>query len=223
MRYTVGTPSLHCGGYNRVRILRGLHRDTEDPEWANQERQRTMRAKWLSVWTILSLAVAATGACRADEGGDPEITRLRAEVKELEADNKALRAEVARLKGEVSRVPGGKSEEARLATDVRLLTHLAGALEKEPKNPNLRLDTRALAERLAPRCPCRLVWEVLLKTDALKDGLSVREAEKLLGPATGKSDTHVEWYVNPEGRHVAPYLRAEVTKDGLAAWKLGNR
>ncbi|MBI1914575.1 MAG: hypothetical protein HYS12_07530 [Planctomycetes bacterium] len=154
---------------------------------------------------------------------DDETANLKLRVQQLEAEVKALREELARLKGELHNVPGGKSEEARLATDVRLLMHLAKALEKEPKNLDLRLDTAALAKRVAPRRPCRLVWEVLLKTDTLKDGLSLQEAEKLLGPPTDKSDSHVGWYFNPDNRHVAPYLRAKDTKEGLAEWKIVNR
>jgi hypothetical protein len=49
------------------------------------------------------------------------------------------------------------------------------------------------------------------------------DAEKLLGPPTEKSDRQVGWYFNPLNRHVAPYLCAEVTKEGLAEWKLSNR
>jgi cell division protein FtsB len=154
---------------------------------------------------------------------DDEKAQLRQRAQQLEAETKALREEVSRLKNELTKVPGGKSEEARLATDLRLLLHLAKALEKEPKNLDLRLDTAALAKRLAPRSPSRLVWDVLLKTQTLKDGVSIEEAEKTLGPPTERSDSHIGWYFNPTDRHVAPYLRAKLTKEGLADWKLANR
>ena len=47
--------------------------------------------------------------------------------------------------------------------------------------------------------------------------------EKLLGPPTSKDDGQVEWYSNPQRRHVAPYLRATVTESGLKDWRRGNR
>jgi hypothetical protein len=155
---------------------------------------------------------------------DEDVARLRARVEQLEAENKALRAEVVRLKDELYKVPGGKSDEARLATDLRLLAYLDRALGERPNDPGVRLDAAALATRLAPDLPGNpLVWRVLLKTGTLKDGMSLRDAEKLLGPPTEKSDELVGWYFNPRNRHVAPYLHARVTKDGLAEWKITKR
>jgi hypothetical protein len=180
-----------------------------------------MGTKWLGVCALLGLAVAVA-TCRADEGS--EAAKLRAKVKELEAENKALRAEVAQLKDELGKVPGGKSDKARLDTDLRLLSYLDKALDEKPNDGAVRQDAAALGARLAPDLPGNpLIWRVLLRTGTLKDGMSLPDAEKLLGPPTEKSDKQVGWYFNPQGRHVAPYLYAKVTKEGLAEWKLSSR
>jgi hypothetical protein len=63
----------------------------------------------------------------------------------------------------------------------------------------------------------------LPKTPALKDGISLSAAMKLLGPPTTLTDKYVEWYSNPRGRHVAPFVTAKMTKQGLKEWKFGNR
>lgn len=68
-----------------------------------------------------------------------------------------------------------------------------------------------------------MVWEVLIKTRTLKDGMSLAEAEELLGPPARKSAKTVGWYFNPHGRHVAPYLHAKFWKDGLAEWGLAKQ
>src|SRR4051794_17709870 len=165
------------------------------------------------------LSVPYGGLAAADE----DVARLKARVEKLEAENKALRAEVVRLKDEY-KVPGGKSDEARLATDFRRLVELDQALRKAPADSKVRQEAAELAKRLAKLQPGKVVWQVLLNTGVLKDGMSVAEAEKLLGPATGKSDRHVEWYFNPGDKlHVAPNLTAKVTKDGLSGWKVDRR
>jgi cell division septum initiation protein DivIVA len=154
---------------------------------------------------------------------DENIAGLKARVEQLEAENKALRAEVVRLKDELYKVPGGKSDEARLATDFRRLVDLDQALRKEPADSKLRQEAAELAKRLAKLQPGKFVWQVLLNTGVVKDGMSVEEAEKVLGPATGTADRHVEWYFNPDHRHVAANLTAKVTMDGLSGWKIGGR
>ena len=57
----------------------------------------------------------------------------------------------------------------------------------------------------------------------VKDGMSLKGAEMLLGPPTDRSEKRVGWYHNPTGRHVVPYLHAQVMPDGLAGWKLHSR
>ncbi len=182
-----------------------------------------MGMKWLGVCAVLGLA-GAVAACQADEGTGAETAQLRAKVKELETENKALRAEVARLKDQAGKAPGQKPDKARLDTDVRLLLLLDKALTEKPNDQTLQQDAAALATRLAPDLPGNpLIWRVLLKTRTLTDGMSLAGAEKLLGPPTEKSDKDVGWYFNPYGLHVAPYLHAKVTKEGLAEWKINNR
>jgi hypothetical protein len=182
-----------------------------------------MGTKWLGVCAALGLAVAMT-TCRADEGSEAEIAKLRAQVKALQAENQTLRGEILRLKNELDKVPGGKADKARLDTDLRLLGLVEKALNEKPNDDAVRADAAALAIRLAPDLPGNpLIWRVLLKTRTLKDGLSLVDAEKLLGPPTDKSDRQVGWYFNPHDRHVAPYLSAKVTNQGLAEWKLSNR
>lgn len=182
-----------------------------------------MQTKWLGACAVLGLAIVVT-AGRADDGSRAEIAKLGAKVKELEAENQALRAEVVRLKDRQYKIPGGKADEARLDADLRLLEHLGKTLKEKPNDQAVRAEAAALATRLAPRLPGNLwIWWVLLTTRTLKDGLSLADAEKLLGPATGKSDKHVDWYFNPRNRHVAPCLSARVTKEGLVEWDLGMR
>ena len=108
--------------------------------------------------------------------------------------------------------------------DLRKLLPLAEILNEKPDDPTARQDAAALVIRLAPHLPGnRMVWEVLIKARTLKDGMSLAEAEELLGPPTRKSDKFVDWYAYPDSKHVAPYLRANVWKDGLAEWTLTNQ
>jgi hypothetical protein len=182
-----------------------------------------MGTKCLHVGAVLGLVVAVA-ACRADEKSEAEIAKLRNRVKQLEAENRTLRAAVAHLKGEVHPVPGEKTDKKRLDTDLRLLLNLDRSLKEKPNDAKMLQDAATLATRLAPELPgSSLIWRVLLKTRTLKDGMPLAVAEKLLGPPTDKSNLYVGWYFNPTGRHVAPYLHAKVTKQGLADWTLTRR
>ena len=122
----------------------------------------------------------------------------------------------------IPKVPRPSQEQ--LNTDLRKLSPLAAILNEKPDDPTARQDAAALAVRLAPHLPKnRMVWEVLIKTRSLKDGMSLKEAEELLGPPARRSDKFVGWYANPDSKHVTPYLRANVRKDGLAKWTLTNQ
>jgi predicted RNase H-like nuclease (RuvC/YqgF family) len=92
------------------------------------------------------------------EAADEESARLKARVEQLEAENKALHAEIVRLRDELYKVPGGKSDEARLATDMRRLAEIDKALQKEPNDPKVREEAAELARRLAPLQPGKMVW-----------------------------------------------------------------
>ncbi len=112
----------------------------------------------------------------------------------------------------------------QLDADLRKLSPLAGILNEKPDDPTARQDAAALAVRLAPHLPKnRMVWEVLIKTRTLKDGMSLKEAEELLGPPARRSDKFVGWYAHPDSEHVTLYLRANVQEDGLAEWTLTNQ
>jgi hypothetical protein len=94
----------------------------------------------------------------------------------------------------------------------------------EAENKNLRAEVARLKDELfwVPG-PKGKDGQDLLKTRTLKDGMSLSAAMKLLGPPTAMSDKHVEWYFNPRGLHVAPFVSAKMTKEGLTEWKRGNR
>jgi hypothetical protein len=181
------------------------------------------KRKLLGIGAMLALAVAVT-ACQADEGAEGEIAKLRAKVKELETKNQALEAEVARLKDILYKVPATKPDQARLDKDLRALSDLNKALNEKPDDKAVLKEAAALAKQLGPHLPGNgFVWEILLKTRTLKDGLSLAEALLILGPPTDMSKEHAGWYFNPLGRHVAPYLRAKVTKEGLVDWTKNSR
>ena len=178
----------------------------------------TTKRAWGGMAVVLALAAVGRGG----DGPDTELAKLREWVKALEAENAALRADVARLKGEGQ--PAAKADEAARQAGLRRLRELDRALAEKPGDPAVRKEAGGLAAKLAPDLPGnRLVWSVLLKAGVLKDGMGLKEAERLLGPPTDKSGTVVGWYFNPAGRHVAPYLHARVTEDGLTGWKLSNR
>jgi len=176
-----------------------------------------MSTRWFGSRAVVALALAA-GAGQADPGADAELPKLRDRVNALEAENAALRAEVARLKGP----PAKEADEAHQAGP-RKLSELERALSKSD-DPAVRKEAGDLAAKLAPDLPGnRLVWGVLLKAGVLKDGMALKDAEKLLGPPTDKSGKVVGWYFNPTNRHVAPYLHAQPTEEGLMGWKLTSR
>jgi hypothetical protein len=206
--YRCVTPCHHPPAYNP---------DAGTPT-AN-DRNPAMTSKWVGA-ALLTVALAAVG--RGDEAPDAELGKLRERVKKLEADNAALRAEVARLKRSAN-VPATDSGEAHQA-GLRKLLELERSLAEKPDDPAVRKEAGDLAAKLAPDLPGnRLVWGVLLKAGVLKDGMSLNDAEKLLGPPTDKSGKVVGWYFNPTNRHVAPYLHAQPTKDALTGWKLTSR
>jgi regulator of replication initiation timing len=96
--------------------------------------------------------------------------------------------------------------------------------ELETENKNLRVEVARLKDEVywVPG-PKAKDGQKLPKKEKLKDGMSLSAAMKLLGPPTRISDDHVEWYSNPRGLHVAPFVCAKMTKEGLKEWKFGNR
>jgi hypothetical protein len=183
-----------------------------------------MRTILLPGGAVLALAVAVT-ACRAADSPDEDIAKLSVKVKELEAVNQALRSEVARLKGILYKMLEAKPDKVQLDKDLKELSDLSKALKEKPDDQDVFKKASALAKQLGPHLPGnRLVWQVLLQTRTLKDGLSLAEAMQLVGPPTDMSEKYVGWYFNPGHHlHVAPYLNAKLTKEGLVEWKLTNR
>jgi hypothetical protein len=182
-----------------------------------------MATKSLTISIVLALTLVVT-AGRADEDSKAENVKLRAKIQELETANQTLKDEVARLKGILYKIPETKPDEARLNKDLGALTNLYKALKEKPEDKEMLKEAGALAKRLGPYAPGNsLVWHTLLSTRTLKDGLTLAEAFVLLGPPSDLSNEYVGWYFNPRGRHVAPYLHAKITKDGLADWKIGSR
>jgi hypothetical protein len=160
------------------------------------------------IGVCVALGLTLLGIAGAD---DPEAARLKAQIERLEAENKALKSDAE-----------ARAELARLGLDVRLLHHLQEAMREKPDNRSLKTEAADLARRIAPHSKGnRTVWQALLDTMVLEDGMTVEQAEKLLGPATEKSPERLGWYFNPNHRrHVAPYLGARVTEKGLVGWKL---
>jgi hypothetical protein len=164
------------------------------------------------IGVCVALGLVLAGIAGAD---DPEVARLKARVEQLEAENKSLREA---LKGDAD----ARAELTRLALDIRMLHRLQAAMIEKPNDYVLKTDAADLAKRIAPHSKGnRTVWQVLLDTKVLEDGMTVERAEKLLGPATEKSPERLGWYFNPNHqRHVAPYLGARITEKGLVGWKL---
>lgn len=177
-----------------------------------------MKSSRLAVLAVLVLPLFA----RVGRADDAELAKLKERVKALETENAALKAEVARLE-RVAHGPAARPDEARQA-GLRKLLELERALGEKPADAAVRKEAADLAAKLAPELPGnRLVWGMLIKAGVLRDGMTLTDAEKLLGPPTEKSGTVVGWYFNPTNRHVAPYLHARATQDGLGGWTLNSR
>jgi hypothetical protein len=102
-----------------------------------------------------------------------------------------------------------------------LFDHLG---DDQPIRESARREAMRVAAKLAPTLQGNeLIWRVLLKTGMLKDGMSRSEAIRLLGCPTETTATQVQWYFNPQGRHVAPFLCASINLENLENWKLGKR
>ncbi len=177
---------------------------------------------------LLALVVMITPMAlgEAASAGD-EAADLRAQIRRLEAENRVLRSAVEALRGERDRArdDAAKSGPDRLATELRLMGYLDRALREKPEDVAVRAEAAQLARRLAPQVPGnRMIWGALIRTGVLKDGMTIEEAEAVLGPATSKADGSVIWYFNPRNRHVAPRLmaRREPGKDVLTGWTLTN-
>lgn len=136
----------------------------------------------------------------------------------------AICSREVRLK-KVEDVSREKPTEEQLASDRKKLVSLVQALEQSPHDPTPRKELAVLARRLAPHLHGdHFVWKALVQTRTLKDGMSLAEAEELLGPPSDKSERAVFWYIDaPRRPHVAPCLHATIWDDGLAEWSITRR
>lgn len=141
----------------------------------------------IGVCVALGLVLAGVGG--AD---DPEVARLKARVERLEAENKSLREA---LKGDADT----RAEFTRLAHDIRMLHRLQAAMIEKPNDYVLKSDAADLARRIAPHSKGnRTVWQVLLDTKVLEDGMTVERAEELLGPRNREVARAARLVLQPE-------------------------
>ena len=84
-------------------------------------------------------------------------------------------------------------------------------LEPEmPKQPESSPEQSEIWNHNSPHNP---KLKELIDSGTLYNGMTIKEAEAILGPATEKTNSLIEWYHNPYGYHVAPYLRAELQNE----------
>ncbi|HNQ22585.1 MAG TPA: hypothetical protein PKK06_05765 [Phycisphaerae bacterium] len=70
---------------------------------------------------------------------------------------------------------------------------------------------------LERRAGLTLAWDILLRSGRLHDGITLAQAEQILGPPTERRDDSVDWYANSP-RHVNPKLWARLREDQLYDW-----
>jgi hypothetical protein len=153
---------------------------------------------------------------------NPGVAARQAQGESSPEAVEALRNKIAALEGLFLWTPPLDAEgQNRLFQDNRRLREIREKLKENPDDDELRQQAIALAKRIAKITHRN--WEDLLELGVLKDGLSLVDAMLLVGPPTERSQDQVGWYSNPHGRHVASYLTARVTADGLSDWKLTSR
>jgi len=96
-------------------------------------------------------------------------------------------------------------------------------VQEEPANEELRSKTVDFARMLAsPQAPPKLAWEILIREGVLKDGMTLLEADRILGNPTKTTETGSWWYFNFRGQHVFPGLEATVSDGRLSGWRIGR-
>jgi hypothetical protein len=176
-----------------------------------------------ATFCALAMMVLVSPAGRADEPPANDAAVLRAKIKQLEAENKSLRNRIEELETLLAK-PVPAADAKQINDDLTKLQGMLKAFNENPKDEERRRDLAALAVSVAGKGPYKLAWEALVKTGTLGNGMTIEEAEKILGPATDRTKDRIGWYHNPNhARHVAPYLNAKVTKDGLSDWSIVNR
>lgn len=176
----------------------------------------------------LNISVDSSAAAKDDEYEieilivNPGIVAREAQGESSPEAVEALRNKIAALEGLFLWTPPLDAEEQeRLAQDSRRLRAIREKLKEYPDDDELRQQAVALAKRIAKTTYRN--WEDLVTLGVLKDGLALVDAMLLVGSPTERSQEHVGWYSNPHRFHVAPYLTARVTADGLRDWKITRR
>ena len=128
-------------------------------------------------------------------------------------------AAVARLESELS-----DAKKQLTKTEWALLLEMKADVMQKPGPGEFHKHgiAKELAIRLAVKRPNdNYIWWVLTETNALVDGMSLAEAEEILGPATDASDSEfVYWY----DRAISDpnKLRASRNQDELEHWIQGR-
>jgi hypothetical protein len=96
-------------------------------------------------------------------------------------------------------------------------------LKEHPDDKELKHQTVQFAKALVrPQAPPPLAWQILIEQGVLKDGMSMKEARRVLGRPTYDKEGHVRWYFNFHGMHVYPGLGAELQDGALKNWTLSE-
>ena len=107
-------------------------------------------------------------------------------------------------------------------TEYALLLEMRDSIAKKPEPFSKHGIAKEIAERIAINRPNNnYIWWVLTRTNGLSDGMTLADAETILGPATDKSDPEfVYWY--DSGGDDPEKLRATRHEDKLAQWITGR-
>jgi antitoxin component YwqK of YwqJK toxin-antitoxin module len=135
----------------------------------------------------------------------------------------------------------------RWFSDYDLLRYAYFQLKDVNDGPNLRdikYKVNELAKALArPRPPSPFAWQVLIDNKILKDGMTIEEADGILGHPTDRGYNgynkvredvmtrkepednlwNVGWYYNFWDFHVAPYLTAKIRDNKLYDWEITQK
>ncbi len=121
---------------------------------------------------------------------------------------------------------------AEFREETQILAKAARELPRTGTIPAAEIDAKTveIAKRHArSQHPGRTAWQLLLAARVLSDPMKLEDAVRLLGRPTHRSENSkqakmVDWYFNPEGRHVAPCLRASQREDSkLVGWTIIHR
>ena len=107
-------------------------------------------------------------------------------------------------------------------TEYALLVSMRESIAKKSDPIISHGVAKEVAERIAINRPNdNYIWWVLTRTGGLNDGMSLSDAEAILGPATDASHPlFVYWYDSSEDD--PSKLRAKRNEDKLVQWRIGH-